>query len=245
MGRRSVGSKIVQKPIGAVFGLLAALLTGSFVVGEQVAHAADARTEKAREHYLQADALYKLDRYANALAEYEQAYIAKPDPSFLYNIAQCHRLMGNRSEAVKFYRRYLKDAPSAPNREVADKHIKDLEASLIVSPEDPHARPVTSPSLPSPTPSPMPPPAPTTVGTSGTGAAPSGRALALNAPPPPPDASLTANGGSSVPPSSDDDRPIYTKWWFLTGVGAVVVGGVVLLLVSGGDPSCPAGRTCR
>src|SRR4051794_13924463 len=94
------------------------------------AAAADARTEKAREHYVQGDAYYKLDKYGDALREYEQAYIAKQDPSFLYNIAQCHRLMGDKAEAIKFYRRYLKDAPAAPNRAIAEKHIKELEATL-------------------------------------------------------------------------------------------------------------------
>src|SRR5262245_19851412 len=92
--------------------LLAMVALAALLVGQRAA-VADPRTEKAREHYLQGDAYYKLDKYADALREYEQAYIAKPDPSFLYNIAQCHRLMGNRADAAKFYRRYLKDAPTA------------------------------------------------------------------------------------------------------------------------------------
>ena len=35
------------------------------------------------------------------------------DPVFLYNIAQCHRLLGENAEAVRFYRRYLEAAPAA------------------------------------------------------------------------------------------------------------------------------------
>src|SRR4029077_8453500 len=116
---------MVSRPIAAGVVLLAAWLTGGPALG-----APDARTEKAREHYLQGDANYKLDKYANALAEYEQAYLAKPDPSFLYNIAQCHRLMGDRAEAVRFYKRYLNDAPAAANRPVAEKHVRDLESAL-------------------------------------------------------------------------------------------------------------------
>src|SRR3954471_22411164 len=129
MARTAIGSGLVF----VVAGLAA------FLAADPAHAASDARTEKAREHYLQADAFYKLDRYASALQEYEQAYLAKPDPSFLYNIAQCHRLMGEKAEALKFYGRYLKDAPNAANRNVAEKHIKDLEAALT-------ATPVTSPS---------------------------------------------------------------------------------------------------
>jgi tetratricopeptide (TPR) repeat protein len=234
----------VQKSIGVGVVLLAA-----FFAWQGTAGAADPRTEKAREHYLQGDAFYKLDRYANALGEYEQAYISKPDPSFLYNIAQCHRLMGNRSEAVKFYRRYLKDAPAAPNREVADKHIKDLEASLAATPEDPnHGR--TAALLPVTTPPPISPLQPTSPASStrpaGTMPAPAALALAPQQPPPgSSDATLGAQAAPAVNPSSDDTRPVYTKWWFWTGVGAVVAGGVILLLAAGGDPSCPAGRICH
>ena len=95
-----------------------------------VARAGDPNAEKARAHFQQGDTYFKLDKYANALQEFEQAYLAKQDPSFLYNIAQCHRLMGNRVEAVRFYKRYLNDAPNAANRPVAEKHIRDLESAL-------------------------------------------------------------------------------------------------------------------
>jgi tetratricopeptide (TPR) repeat protein len=210
----------------------------------------DPRTEKAREHYLQGDAFYKLDKYANALQEYEQAYLAKPDPSFLYNIAQCHRLMGDKAEALKFYRRYLKDAPTAPNREVAEKHIRDLEVALATAgPASPAPAPTPPPSPTwTPTPAPGPGSGPTTPMPPPREATPSTAPppLALNAPPP--DLRNAPSGGTAVstpPPSSDEDHPFYYKWWFWTGVGAVVVGGLVIALTVGHDPSCPAGRTCR
>ena len=38
--------------------------------------------------------------------------------------------MGNRVEAIRFYKRYLSDAPAAANRPVAEKHIRDLESAL-------------------------------------------------------------------------------------------------------------------
>jgi tetratricopeptide (TPR) repeat protein len=86
------------------------------------AGAADARTEAAREHSRQADAYYKLEKYPNAIGEYEQAYLSKPDASFLFNIAQCHRLMGHAAEAIKFYRRFLNGAERPQPRHRGKAH---------------------------------------------------------------------------------------------------------------------------
>jgi hypothetical protein len=241
---------MVPRPIVAGALMLAAFLVAVPLARAAEPHpAADPRTEKAREHYLQGDAYYKLDKYASALQEYEQAYVAKSDPSFLYNIAQCHRLMGDKAEALKFYRRYLKDAPTAPNREVAEKHIKDLEAALAApggAPPPPTPAPGSPPAPISPvvavSPPQMPAPAP---GPASTTNPPT---LALNAPPPAPtDAPSGGSIDTSRPPSQDESRPIYTKWWFWTGIGVLVAGGVLtaIALSSGHDPACPTGRICQ
>ncbi len=217
--------------------LLAALLLTS----GQPSRAADPRLDSARAHSQEGDAYYKLEKYANAIAEYEQAYLAKPDPSFLYNIAQCHRLMGQGAEAIKFYRQFLKDAPNAPNRAVAEKHIRDLEETS---------------SGPQPSPAPSPPgtgrpqsvvPAPVSVIPPTEPAPASSPSPALN-PPAPTSTEVSTTptveiGGTSTPPES---RPIYSKWWFWAGVGAVVVGGIVLIAATAKhDPSCPGGFTCQ
>jgi tetratricopeptide (TPR) repeat protein len=219
----------------------------------------DARTETARAHYLQGDAYYKLDKYANALQEYEQAYIAKADPSFLYNIAQCHRLMGNRAEALKFYKRYLKDAPNAANRPIAEKHIKDLEVALAHAPD---AAPgtggqagasaaATGTAVAPPPVSPIGAPGPTSASTMPPpqAAQPLGtQAVALQAAPPGGNGASSANvlvGQNGPTPSQEEHHPIYTRWWFWTAIGAVVVGGVLIAVTAGHDPSCPSGRICR
>jgi Tetratricopeptide repeat len=48
-------------------------------------------------------------------------------PAFLFNIAQCHRQLGNKQEAIKFYRSYLRKVPDAPNAEEVRKLIASLE----------------------------------------------------------------------------------------------------------------------
>src|SRR5262249_49648648 len=154
------------------------------LAGSGVARAGDPNAEKARAHFQQGDTYFKLDKYPAALQEFEQAYLAKQDPSFLYNIAQCHRLMGNRVEAIRFYKRYLSDAPGAPNRVVAEKHMRDLESAKSAEdltgahPAPPPPVPV-SPGPPPPGAGEAPPP-----GAPPTPPAPA-TTLALNAPPPP------------------------------------------------------------
>ena len=205
--------------------------------------AADPRLDAARAHSQEGDAYYKLEKYANAITEYEQAYLAKPDPSFLYNIAQCHRLMGQRRpEAIKFYRRFLKDAPNAPNRAVAEKHIRDLEDSAAhgTAPSPPvlAAGPPSAPAVPPPT---------------AIGRCRSRRRRPTSAPPRahPLDPlqrrcrrrqpSKTAR---SSPPT--ESHPIYSRWWFWAGVGAVVVGGIILIAATAKhDPPCPGGIICQ
>jgi tetratricopeptide (TPR) repeat protein len=222
------------------------MLLATLALGAPVARA-DARTEKAREHYFQGDAYYKLDKYKEALAEYEQAYIAKSDPSFLYNIAQCHRLMGNTHDAVKFYKRFLKDQPTAANRAVAEKHIRELEGHAsappsAVKPAPPAAPPrvevVATSSLPAAQPatataSAMPAPA---------AASPT---LALSGPPPEYEPGQSITFTQSSPEASNDNKggAFYTRWWFWGGVGAVAVGGLLLFLATRSD--CETGRNCK
>ena len=208
--------------------------------------AADPRLDAARAHSQEGDSYYKLEKYTNAIAEYEQAYLAKPDPSFLYNIAQCHRLMGQGAEAIKFYRRFLKDAPTAPNRAVAEKHIRDLEEAS--SGTQPPAAPSVTTSRPPPVaPAPIsvippPQPSPGSSPSSPTSASPAFNPLVPTSAP----MSTTPTVENSTSSTQTESHPIYSRWWFWASVGAaVVVGGIILIAAEKQDPSCPGGFTCH
>jgi hypothetical protein len=239
----------VRRPTGA-----GVVLVALFLMSGRPSRAADPRLDAARAHSQEGDSYYKLEKYANAISEYEQAYLAKPDPSFLYNIAQCHRLMGQGAEAIKFYRRFLKDAPAAPNRAVAEKHIRDLEdASHGTQPSSATPPAASSPppaaTAPPPVTSPTEPPlAP--LPSSPTSASPalsptsSGLSGALAPTSTPVSTTPTVENDTSSAPS--ESHPIYSRWWFWAGIGAVVVGGIILIAATAKhDPSCPGGFTCQ
>lgn len=105
--------------------VLAALLVTVFT---GVAHAED--REAARKAYAEGATYYDLNQYPAALAAFTRAYWNYAEPSFLFNIAQCHRALKHKREAMDFYRSYLRKAPSAPNREDVQAIIAELEQSI-------------------------------------------------------------------------------------------------------------------
>jgi hypothetical protein len=74
--------------------------------------------------------LYSKGSYDEAIAEFEKAYQVAPSPILLFNIAQCHRHLGNKERALFFYHRYLEQKPRAPNRADVERHIAELDAAV-------------------------------------------------------------------------------------------------------------------
>lgn len=98
-----------------------------------------AQAKGARQHYAAGTKHFDLGEYRQALDDFKEAYRLKEDPVFLYNIAQCHRLIGDaesRVEALRFYKSYLNRAPSAPNRVEVEAKIVALQQAI----EDEKAR---------------------------------------------------------------------------------------------------------
>lgn len=134
--------------------VLVFVLLGPGAMGIPRASAEDDLGE-ARAHYSKASRLYQVGEYRQALDEFKAAHLAKPDPAFLFNIAQCHRQLGDLEQAVVMYKRYLGASPKAVNRSEVERRVAELEASLAAerakpsvggSPVPPVAAPV--PALP-------------------------------------------------------------------------------------------------
>src|SRR4051794_13304747 len=82
----------------------------------------------ARAHFDKGRTFFEVDEYRKAIAEFKAAHIEKPDPAFLYNIAECYRRLGEVPEALQFYRRFLATAsPDDKTRPVVEQRIADLK----------------------------------------------------------------------------------------------------------------------
>src|SRR3954447_19223195 len=82
----------------------------------------------ARVHFERGRTFFEVDEYRKAIAEFKAAHIEKPDPAFLYNIAECHRRLGEVSDALVFYGRFLATTPAGDkNRAVVEQRIVDLK----------------------------------------------------------------------------------------------------------------------
>ncbi len=88
---------------------------------------ADKTADEARRHYEAGGRHYSLAEFDQAIVEYKEAYKLKPDPAFLFNIAQSYRLANDPKQAIYFYRSYLRNAEDGRNRAEVEEHIRKLE----------------------------------------------------------------------------------------------------------------------
>ncbi|HEY1546845.1 MAG TPA: hypothetical protein VGG28_03460, partial [Kofleriaceae bacterium] len=97
-----------------------------------------------------ARAHYDAHEYDAAIADYQAAYRAMPDPLFLFDIAQSYRKLEDCDHALQFYREYLQQRPNADNRDLVERFIDKLTSCEMPEPEWSQAAPAT----PSPSPEP-------------------------------------------------------------------------------------------
>jgi len=217
--------------------------------------AADPAKVAARAHFESAKRLFEVREYARALEEYKEAYLAKPDAAFLYNIAQCHRKLGQNAQALDFFQQFLrKSLPDDAIRPQVEARIAEIEAEeqskaprapeakpapaaplaplpATATPAPPPAVPAAQPALPAAEPAlpaayPAPPPA--WAATAPEPAPFSAAPPAAAAPTPlpgPPPSAGTDLSLTSQPTPTTAEAPSPSRWWLWTGIGVVVVGG--------------------
>src|SRR6478609_1908298 len=95
---------------------------------------AAADKNRARVLFREATQHYKLREFNSALDSFKEAYRNFEDPVFLYNIAQCHRQLGHKEEAIRFYKTYLHDVPNAAN----ESEVRALMATLEQQAQEEH-----------------------------------------------------------------------------------------------------------
>jgi hypothetical protein len=67
----------------------AVLLIVSVIVGAPLRAYGDAA--QARVHFEKGRTFFQVDEYRKAIEEFKAAHVERPDPAFLYNIAECYR----------------------------------------------------------------------------------------------------------------------------------------------------------
>jgi tetratricopeptide (TPR) repeat protein len=165
--------------------------------------AAKARYESGVRHF-------DLSEYDQALGDFKEAYRNKPDPVFLYNIAQCHRKLGHTDDAITFYQSYLRRAPDAKNRDEVERRIAELES--LRAAENASIASTGGNTQPSP-------------GSSET----QERAVAQTSIPPTTTAALDLSSRDN--PEAQPSGAIYTRWWFWTAAGAVAAGTATVVAI--------------
>ena len=107
----------------SVWGAVIVLLAGTGAV-----RAEDA--ERARQFFQQGSKLYDVGQFDKAIEAWQHGYEEKPDPSFLFNIAQAFRQKEDPAKALFFYKSYLRNAPKAQNRTDVEQRIAALQKQL-------------------------------------------------------------------------------------------------------------------
>jgi len=119
---------------------------------------ADAKSD-AKKHIDAATGFFEHRYWAKALDELNIAYTLDPQPDLLYAIAQLHVALGDCTQAITFYERYIATKPS-PQREAVTKKAINI---CKTNPPPPEPGPETTPPPPPPpehhdAPPPPPPP---------------------------------------------------------------------------------------
>jgi len=110
--------------------MLAVVLAAALVGGRALAQLTPAQKQEMKQHYEKATRAYDVQKYAEAIEEYQKAYEIGGDPAMLFNIGQAYRLSDQLPEAVRFYRRYLQRSPSARNRDDVERKIAELDRTI-------------------------------------------------------------------------------------------------------------------
>jgi hypothetical protein len=99
----------------------------------------DPREQRARELFKEGSQLYDQDDFDGAIVRFQEAYRLSSLPALLFNIAQAYRLKGpgHCASALQYYQRYLRDEPTASNRQEIEELIEEMQVCAARAPDPP------------------------------------------------------------------------------------------------------------
>jgi hypothetical protein len=182
--------------------VLSPLLLALALAATDASAAAAPNADEIHKLTLQSMREYNASDFDAALRDAKRAYELSGLPGLLFNLGQCHRMLGHWKDAEFSYRRYLREKKDASNRAevlaLIEQVVAQEKAAAIAPP----------PTNPNPTPTATPPPTPTVT------------PILVTAEPPAPTAAVTEQSARGGVPAA--------TWW-LGGSGATLaVGGGVL-----------------
>jgi hypothetical protein len=130
------------------------------VASAAYADSSDQLAQAAKAHYEQGQTLYAAGRFAEARAEFLAGFELSKKPAFLFNAAECARLLGDNRVARDGYSRYLDLDPNGRLAMLAMQRLAELGPNQTTSPEP---APTPPPPTPAPIVAPTPAPAPTLI----------------------------------------------------------------------------------
>jgi hypothetical protein len=179
--------------------------------------------ERAHTVFLSGKGFLDEANYDKAISYFKDAYgIDCSVHGILPIIATAYERKGDKAGAIVALEEYIKRAPTASDREIIERRIKNLKDQLA------QERSAAAASAPSATPSAVP------AGTGSASAEPTAAPLA---------------SGSAMPPAVGQGSSSLAPWLVAGGGGAVLAAGIVLFAVGASDISsaeqqCPTHGTC-
>ena len=172
---------------------------------EPLAQPAPTDEVAAKQHYARGKQLVAAKDFARAYDEFSAGYAASHRAPFLFNMAECMRVVGNQARARELYTRYLEASPNGDLAAAARIHVTEL-GGVVPEPAPAPAPPSTPPAPPAPV---LPPPQDV--------AAHIVEPAAAAWPPPMPELVV----------AHDAPRPFWRRPPFWIGVGIAVAGAAV------------------
>ena len=102
---------------------------------------ADNPGEDARAAYDAGSSEYDLGHYKSALSDFEKAFKLRHIPALLFNIAQCHRMLGEMKEAATVYRSFISKDPQNVRVGQASALLAQVESAMDKQDEAQRAKP--------------------------------------------------------------------------------------------------------
>jgi tetratricopeptide (TPR) repeat protein len=184
----------------------------------------------ARTHYRNGTRAYDLGHYVEAAAEYEAAYRAKDDPALLFNLGQAYRAAGDKVNAIRVYKSFLRRQPDSQRRDEVERRILELQKALDVESAEKPAPVIEkpAPAIVKPAPA-IEKPAPIS--------APAAATPATTNP------QTTAAANYVTASRAHRSTPVYKRWWLWTVVSVVAVGAAVGLGIGLTQSTFPSTQT--